>query len=77
MLGFEYKPTFGYTPPYHQDGNRSLQVDPSHTRRIIKAKQTLRIVQVSMVLSRFIRTPYTSRSKDAAWFEDQEEFSHS
>jgi len=39
MQGSEYKPTPGYTPPHQQNGNRSLQIEPSPTGRIIEAKQ--------------------------------------
>jgi len=41
MRGFEYEPTLGYTPPYQQNGNRSIQTEPSPARRIIEAKQDL------------------------------------
>jgi len=71
--GFDYEPTPGYTPPYQQNANRSLQVEPSHARGIIEAKHTLRMVQVRMALSRFVTTPCTSKSKGVVWYEEQEE----
>jgi len=77
MWGFEYKPTPGYTPPYQQNENCSLQTEPIPTERIIEAKQAFRRIQVSMVPSRSITTSYASRGKSVAWCEEQEESSHS
>ena len=71
MQGFDYEPTRGYTPPYQQNGNRSLQVEQRPTERIIEVKQ------VSMAPSRSVTTPYVSRSKGAIRCGEQGESSHS
>ena len=38
MRGFEYEPTPGYTPPYQQYGNRSLQTEGSLAGRITEVE---------------------------------------
>jgi len=77
--GREYGPTLDYGSPYQQ-GQATPRARPSSiyerdAQRISEAKQALWKAQISGAPSRYVTTPYMSRTEGAAWHPKQEESS--